>query len=141
MVGGQVLDVLGEDCDLNAEELDGLHRLKTGALLTASLTIGGRAAGASKERLMARESYGRAIGLAFQVADDILDTTSSAEELGKTPSDVGLGKSTYVALYGLKEAERRARALSEEARESLRSASIHSPALDALAVYVVERRK
>jgi geranylgeranyl diphosphate synthase, type II len=141
MVGGQVLDVLGEDRVLTAEELDRLHRRKTGALLTASLTIGARAAGASGDQLGAFSTYGRSIGLAFQVADDILDATSSAEDLGKNPSDVGLGKSTYVALYGLEEAERRAVALSEEAREALKGASIHSPALDALAGYVVERKK
>lgn len=140
MVGGQVLDLLGEDQELDPEELDELHRRKTGALLTAALTIGGRAAGASGEQVAALRSYGRALGLAFQVADDILDATSSAEDLGKHPSDVELGKSTYVVSYGLEEARQRARALSQEARDALGGASIHSPALDALAAYVVQRR-
>lgn len=141
MVGGQLLDLLGEGSCPTPEELDGLHRRKTGALLTASLTVGARAAGASREILRALETYGRAIGLAFQVADDILDTTSSREALGKNPSDVELNKGTYVVVYGLEEARRRARELSDQAREALRGASVHSPALDALATYVVHRRK
>jgi len=140
MVGGQLLDLLGEDEELNPDELDELHRRKTGALLTAALTIGARAAGASAHEVEALQRYGRALGLAFQVADDILDATSSSEDLGKHPSDVDLGKSTYVVLYGLEDAQTRARALSSEARDALRDASVHSPALDALAAYVVQRR-
>lgn len=139
MVGGQLLDLLGEQSTLTAEELDALHRLKTGALLMASLVMGGLAAAASRGQLQALRAYGRAIGLAFQVTDDLLDSTSSAEELGKNPSDLVLGKSTYVSLYGAEEAERRATALSEEARGALLGASIESAALFSLAVYVVER--
>lgn len=141
MVGGQALDLLGEGRALDVEELNGLHRRKTGALLTASLTLGGRAAGGSSERLEALAEYGRSVGLAFQIADDILDATSSAEVLGKNPSDADLAKSTYVALYGAAEAKRRALELTDRARGALRGAGLNSEALDALAEYVVARSR
>ena len=141
MVGGQALDLLGEGRRLDADELDRLHRMKTGALLTASLVIGGIAAGASDTTLAGLESFGRGIGLAFQVTDDILDATEVAEDLGKHPSDDVLDKSTYVSLYGLEEAMKRARVHAQEATEALRGAGLDAPALIALASYVVERRK
>lgn len=141
MVGGQVLDLFGEDQTLDAEELDGLHRRKTGALLTCSLVVGGLAAGAKERTLGALERYARAIGLAFQVADDLLDATASAGDLGKNPSDAALGKSTYVSLYGLEEAGRRAGELVAEARRALEEAGVHAPALEALASYIVSRKR
>jgi farnesyl diphosphate synthase/geranylgeranyl diphosphate synthase type II len=141
MVGGQLLDLLGEERKLSAEELDELHRLKTGALLRASLTMGGLAAGAPSRALSGLDRYGRAIGLAFQIADDILDATSSAEDLGKIPSDGELGKSTYVSLFGLEEAGTRAGALVSEALSALREGGLPSPELEALARYVVERKR
>ena len=141
MVGGQALDLLGEGQRLDRNQLDRLHRMKTGALLTASLRIGGLAAGASDTAIAGLESFGRGIGLAFQVTDDILDATAVAADLGKHPSDGVLDKSTYVSLYGLEEATRRARVLAEEATEALRGAGIDAPALIALASYVVERKR
>ena len=141
MVGGQALDLLGEGRRLDSNELDHLHRMKTGALLTASLAIGGIAAGASDTALAGLESFGRGIGLAFQVTDDILDATELAADLGKHPSDDLLDKSTYVSLYGLEEAMKRARIHAKEATEALRGAGVDAPALLALASYVVERRK
>ncbi|HSM05474.1 MAG TPA: polyprenyl synthetase family protein [Longimicrobiales bacterium] len=141
MVGGQALDLLGEDRALRTPELDQLHRHKTGALLSAALTMGAVAAGAAGAVREGLTRYGDAIGLAFQVADDILDATATAEELGKEPSDVDLGKSTYVALFGLDEARRRGEALVREARASLRTRGIESAPLDALAEYVMRRRK
>jgi geranylgeranyl pyrophosphate synthase len=139
MVGGQVLDLLGEDEVLTAEELDGLHSRKTGALLTAPLVMGARAAGAGPDVLEAMTLYGRSIGLAFQVADDILDATSSAEELGKNPSDEDLNKSTYVSLHGLAAARDQAGALVEEGLEALRRGGVDSEPLRALAHFIVER--
>jgi geranylgeranyl pyrophosphate synthase len=139
MVGGQVLDLLGEGRNLSAEELNNLHAKKTGALLCAALTMGGLAAGTSPERLDALGRYGAAIGLAFQVADDLLDATSTAEALGKNPSDIDLGKSTYVSLFGLEEAGRKAEELVNEAQEALESEGLSAPELMALARYVVER--
>jgi len=141
MVGGQWIDLLGEGQAFGPEELDGLHRRKTGALLAASLVVGATAAGASPRVRDALERYGRAIGLAFQIADDILDATASAEALGKNPSDEELDKSTYVSLYGLDEARVRARGQIDEALTALTEAEIESPALEALARYVVERGK
>jgi geranylgeranyl pyrophosphate synthase len=140
MVGGQWVDLEGEGQALAAEELDGLHRRKTGALLSASLLMGSSAARAPEATHEALRTYGQAVGLAFQIADDILDATQSAETLGKNPSDEALEKSTYVALYGLDEARRRAGDQVEQAVAALRDNRLESPVLEAIAGYVVERR-
>lgn len=140
MVGGQWLDLEGEGMTLGLADLDALHRRKTGALLAASLLVGATAAGAGEGTLSALERYGRAIGLAFQIADDILDATGSATTLGKNPSDLALGKSTYVGLFGLEGARERAAAQVDEALASLGDSGLEAPALAALARYVVERR-
>ena len=141
MVGGQALDLLGEGRRLDSNALNRLHSMKTGALLTASLVIGGIAAGASDTTLAGLESFGRGIGLAFQVTDDILDATELAADLGKHPSDGLLDKSTYVSLFGLEEAIAKAREYAKEATAALRGAGVDAPALIALASYVVKRRK
>jgi geranylgeranyl pyrophosphate synthase len=141
MVGGQVLDLRAEGSVLDGAELDRLHRLKTGALLTASLRIGALAAGAARAVMEALDSYGRAVGLAFQIADDVLDATATAADLGKNPSDVDRDKTTYVGVYGLGEAADRAREEVERARAALHQADVGDPALHALARYVVERRR
>jgi len=140
MVGGQWVDLEGEGQSLGADELDGLHRRKTGALLEASLLVGARAAGASPAELSGLATYGRAVGLAFQIADDILDATQDAATLGKNPPDAALEKSTYVALYGLDEARRRARDQVDAAVAALSGAGLDAPALVTLARYVVERQ-
>jgi geranylgeranyl pyrophosphate synthase len=139
MVGGQALDLEGEGRALGQEELDTLHRAKTGALLTASLRMGALAAKAPAAAVAALEAYGRAIGLAFQVTDDILDATADAAVLGKRPSDADLAKSTYVALLGVTGARAEALRLQDQALEALAGAGLASPALEALARYVVER--
>jgi geranylgeranyl pyrophosphate synthase len=141
MVGGQALDLRAAGARLAATDLDQLHALKTGALLTASLTIGALAAGAPPAILAALDAYGRAIGLAFQITDDVLDATASAEELGKHPSDEALDKTTYVAVHGLEAAAARAAAEVVRARAALDDVGIDDPALHALAEYVVERRR
>jgi geranylgeranyl pyrophosphate synthase len=141
MVGGQWMDLEGEGKALGAEVLDDLHRRKTGALLAASLEMGALAASAPKPVVEALREYGGALGLAFQIADDVLDATQSAEALGKHPSDVARGKATYVALYGLEEARRRGCAESERAVAALSRQGITAPVLEALARYVVERAK
>jgi len=140
MVGGQLLDLLGEENDLSAPELDDLHRRKTGALLRAALRMGGIAAHAGDEALAALDAYGEAIGLAFQIADDLLDATSTAQALGKNPSDAELGKSTYVTLFGLDEASRRAHDLVDKAVAALQAGGLEAPELEALALYIVERK-
>jgi geranylgeranyl pyrophosphate synthase len=141
MVGGQWEDLLAEGCALTSAELDALHRRKTGALLAASLVMGALAAGASERVVAALRRYGEAIGLAFQIADDILDATQEAATLGKNPSDAALGKSTYVALHGLEAAEARAKAEVARAVEALAGAGLSAPRLIALAEYVVARER
>jgi farnesyl diphosphate synthase/geranylgeranyl diphosphate synthase type II len=140
MVGGQFLDLMGEGQALDAESLTELHRRKTGALITAPLEMGGLAAGASDRRMATLRRYGSAVGLAFQIADDILDATSDADALGKNPSDAELEKSTYVGLFGLEEAGRRANALVADAVGALRQDAIDSPPLEAIARFIVNRR-
>ncbi len=140
MVGGQGLDLLGEGRALPVEALSGLPRHKTGALPAAPLQMGAVAAAAPEAVEVALLEYGRAIGLAFQIADDVLDATATAEELGKNPSDAELDKSTYVSLFGLEEARRRGRAEVDRALAALDSAGVRAPALFALAHYIVDRR-
>ncbi len=140
MIGGQLLDLEGEGAPLTLAELERVHRMKTGALIAASVRIGALAGGASAPTLDALQRYGAAIGLAFQIADDVLDITATTDQLGKTAGrDVALRKSTYPALLGLEGARDRASALSGDACDALRQAHIASPALEALARFVVAR--
>ena len=141
MIGGQLLDLEGEGAPLSLRGLERVHRMKTGALISASVRIGGLAALANDETLRAFERYGSAVGLAFQIADDVLDVTSTTDELGKTAGrDAALKKSTYPALLGLAGARARADRLCDEACLALREAGIASPQLEALARFVVDRR-
>jgi geranylgeranyl diphosphate synthase, type II len=139
MVGGQALDLLGEGRALAREELDRLHRAKTGALLTASLEMGAVSAGTSEPVRTAFREYGAAVGLAFQITDDILDATADARALGKNPSDEALGKSTYVGLLGVEGARDEALTQARRADDALARAGIRSPALEALSRFVVNR--
>ena len=141
MVGGQWLDLLGEGRALGGEELNAIHRRKTGALLAASLVMGAIAAGVDQETQRGMREYGSSVGLAFQIADDILDATQSAETLGKNPSDNDLEKSTYVALYGLEDARERAHAQVRAALAALERSGLSAAPLEALARYVVDRDK
>ena len=141
MIGGQLLDLDGEGLALSLEELERIHRLKTGALVTASVRLGGLAARADDATLDALGRYGAAVGLAFQIADDVLDVTATTGELGKTAGrDVALRKSTYAALLGVQGATARARALVDEACGALRAAGLLTPALEGLATFTVTRR-
>jgi geranylgeranyl diphosphate synthase type II len=107
MVGGQLLDLRAESRQVDGEELEKIHKAKTGTLLTASLRIGALAGRASEDLLSALTAYGRALGLAFQIADDLLDVEGSSGTLGKTAGrDRELEKASYPALYGV---ERRRR--------------------------------
>jgi geranylgeranyl diphosphate synthase type II len=102
MIGGQVLDIDGEQQKLSLAQLQNLHRMKTGALLTCACRMGAIAAGESERRLGAITEYGRHLGLAFQIVDDLLDVTSTPEQLGKaTNKDAGIGKNTYPGLLGI----------------------------------------
>lgn len=141
MVGGQLLDLLGEGRALTLAELERVHMGKTGALIVGSCRVGAIAARAKASLVDALGRYGAAIGLAFQIADDVLDVTGTTAELGKTAGrDVDLAKSTYPALLGVEGALARAHALVEEARAALSAAGLLTPELDALARFSVARR-
>ncbi len=139
MVGGQATDLLAEGRKLAKGELDNLHEMKTGALLRASVCIGAIAARARASVVAALDAYGRAVGLAFQIADDILDATADPARLGKEPSDEALEKSTYVRSLGVEAARAEARRVAGEGLGALRGAGIDSVELDALARYAVRR--
>ena len=143
MIGGQMLDLDAEGGSeiLGLAALERIHRGKTGALIEASVRIGARAARANEARIAALSLYGADIGLAFQIADDVLDVTATSVELGKTAGrDLALQKSTYPALLGVEGARRRAEALVAQGCATLRGAGIESVELEALARYVVARR-
>ena len=140
MIGGQLLDLEGEGRPLALADLERIHRAKTGALITAAATVGGRAASASRERLEALARYGEAVGLAFQIADDVLDVTATTDQLGKTAGrDLALRKSTYPALLGVEGAKGRAAALIEDGCRALREVGLCTPALEWIARFSVER--
>jgi geranylgeranyl pyrophosphate synthase len=140
MVGGQWLDLEAEGRTLQLPELIAVHRGKTGALIRAACTIGGIAGQAGQAELDALTAYGEEIGLAFQIADDVLDATGTSEELGKPAGrDVELAKSTYVMLLGIEGARTEAQRLARNAVTHLDRAGIPSGALGALAGYIVTR--
>jgi geranylgeranyl pyrophosphate synthase len=142
MAGGQWMDLEAEAARgrLAAEDLERIHRLKTGALLTASLRIGALAARAGPDALGALTRFGEEMGLAFQIVDDLLDVTRTAEELGKTAGkDAAAGKATYPSLFGVERARELAGERIHAAVEALRPAGIESRDLTALATYVLER--
>ncbi|MFH1017094.1 MAG: farnesyl diphosphate synthase [Pseudomonadota bacterium] len=141
MVAGQHLDLEGEGKTLDEAGLKKVHMHKTGKLLVASVLVGGIAGGASKADMERLERYGTAIGLAFQIADDLLDLTATAEELGKpVRNDAERRKSTYPTLLGIDEAKRRAQKLLSEALAALEPFGSKGEALAALARFIVERR-
>ena len=141
MIGGQLLDLQGEGRALTLHELERVHRAKTGALISAAVRIGALGAGADRESAAALDRYGEAIGLAFQIADDVLDVTATTDVLGKTAGrDLVLQKSTYPALLGIQGASARAAALVEEGCSALADAGLLTATLEHLARYVVSRR-
>jgi geranylgeranyl pyrophosphate synthase len=140
MIGGQLLDLEGEGRPLALADLERIHSAKTGALIRAAATIGGRAASATGSRLDALDRYGAAIGLAFQIADDVLDVTATTDQLGKTAGrDLALRKSTYPALLGVAGAKRRADALVEDGCRALDEVGLLTPWLERIARFSVER--
>lgn len=141
MVGGQVADLEAEAAtEPSLEQLEHIHRRKTGCLLTAALTLGGRIARADVESLEALSRYGQCVGLAFQITDDLLDIAGDAETLGKSiGKDEAQGKLTYPALLGVEESRERARNLIDEACRCISRFGDRGQRLDALAHFVLER--
>jgi geranylgeranyl diphosphate synthase type II len=142
MVGGQIADLEAEQVAADAERLDWIHRHKTAALLSASAEVGAIHAGAGPRQCEALAGFGEALGMAFQIAGDMLDCTATAEELGKTPGkDREAGKSTYPALFGLEASRRRAEAYVERSLDSLRPLNLLSEPLEALARFAITRAR
>ncbi|MBI5091930.1 MAG: polyprenyl synthetase family protein [Candidatus Hydrogenedentes bacterium] len=140
MVGGQVIDLQSEDKRLSLEQLRHLHACKTGALIRVSVRAGAILGGATESQLDALTHYGQHIGLAFQIADDILDITSTEEVLGKPiGSDIASQKSTYPALVGMDESRRLANEAVSSALDALKSFGAEADTFRALARYIVER--
>jgi len=140
MVGGQVVDMEAEGGDIDFPTLQYIHTHKTGALILASLQCGALLGGCSQEQFEALSRYGETAGLAFQVADDILDVIGDQEVLGKDiGSDQARGKATYPALMGLEEAKRRAQELKDMAIESLNPFDHRAEPLREIARYIVDR--
>ncbi|MCP4465407.1 MAG: polyprenyl synthetase family protein [Halieaceae bacterium] len=140
MVGGQFIDIQSTDCTISITQLQNMHSLKTGALIKASLRVGGIAAAANDAQLQALDTFGDCIGLAFQVVDDILDVEGDTATLGKTSGkDTEANKPTYVKLLGLAGAKAEAQRLLESALDALESFGDSADALRDIARYIVQR--
>jgi len=141
MAGGQAIDLAGVGQVLDQAQLEDMHRRKTGALLLASVTMGATAASASAHMQEALARYGRALGLAFQVVDDILDVTADSATLGKTAGkDAAADKPTFVSLLGLEGAQSYADDLLAQAHAALNDAGLDGAGtLHAIADWVVRR--
>ncbi|MFT4520907.1 MAG: geranylgeranyl pyrophosphate synthase [Halioglobus sp.] len=140
MVGGQFIDIQATDRDLNLQDLQAMHSLKTGALIRAALSLGGIAANATTQQLADLDQYGRHIGLAFQVVDDILDVEGDTKTLGKTQGkDTDANKPTYVKLLGVEGARAEAHRLLEAALIALNDFGEAANHLRDLARYIVAR--
>ncbi|HWP37745.1 MAG TPA: polyprenyl synthetase family protein [Gemmatimonadales bacterium] len=141
MVGGQVLDLAAEGRELTQDDLILIHRRKTGALIAASVVMGAIAAGADPARVTAMRGYGEEIGLAFQIADDLLDQNATSVELGKTAGkDARRRKPTFATLMDRAAAEAEAARCVERGVAHLRGARIDSTLLHDLAQFIVNRR-
>jgi geranylgeranyl diphosphate synthase, type II len=142
MIGGQVKDLEAERQKPDAETLEYIHRSKTGALITASLVSGGIYAGGAPQQIDRLRDFGRAVGLAFQIVDDVLDVTQSSEQLGKTAGkDTAAEKATYPSLFGIDESLRQADVLISAGCGALDPLGERADTLKELAHFLVERKK
>jgi geranylgeranyl diphosphate synthase type II len=140
MVGGQALDMESEGEKIKFERLQTIHRSKTGALITASVLAGGIGGGASGDELAALRDFGDAVGLAFQITDDLLDVTATTDELGKTAgSDADRCKATYPAYFGVEATRKMADKAVEKSLASLEYFDGRAEPLRAIARYIFER--
>ena len=144
MTGGQMLDIAGDTGKINGEMLEKLHTLKTACLISSACMLGCIAADAAEKKIKAAEEYGRCVGLAFQIRDDILDINGDPEKMGKTlGKDKKESKATYPALFGMESSYKICKALTERAAETLGvigdNAAEPIAALKRLALYLSER--
>ena len=140
MIGGQVADLESEGKPVTPDQLEYIHRSKTGALLTASIRCGALASGAGPKELQGLTDFGRKVGLAFQIVDDILDVTSTSEVLGKTAGkDEKVKKATYPALYGIDASRKKVQKLVAEATGDIRELGAAAEALRGIALFVQDR--
>lgn len=140
LVGGQVLDLEGENQEISSRTLQFIHQSKTAALLTSSLKLGAMASGATNKKVESLEEFGQCTGLAFQVIDDILDVTQSSETLGKSAGkDEAVNKATYPAIHGLKKSKKLAEKLTSKAINALKPFKSKGRRLEELAHYLLDR--
>ena len=140
MVAGQALDMEAEARQVNARELEEIHRHKTGALIVAAARCGAIIGKAANHELDAITSYGSHLGLLFQITDDLLDVTASAEDLGKTPGkDAESRKATYPALYGIEETRAAATAAHRAACDALNTIDRPTTSLKDIADFILNR--
>lgn len=142
MVAGQSIDISAVNQQLNMEELTTMHALKTGALIRASVLLGAYSTGcAQAAQINALSDYADAIGLAFQIQDDILDVTSDTQTLGKQQgADAALQKPTFISLMGLEAAKEKANELHQQALTSIKSFGSRAVRLEELASYIIDRQ-
>jgi geranylgeranyl diphosphate synthase, type II len=141
MIGGQVMDLEAENARAGAKMVEAIHRAKTGALITASLVTGGIYSGGTTAEIQRLRDFGRAVGLAFQIVDDVLDLTQSSAQLGKTAGkDTTSEKATYPAVFGIEESIRQADTLIAEGCGALDEFGERSRTLKDLAHFLVERK-
>jgi geranylgeranyl diphosphate synthase type II len=141
MVGGQTADIIFEDRKIKGKELLYIHTHKTGALIKASVRIGAIMAEVSPGMLRLLTKYGKNIGLAFQIIDDVLDVVGTREELGKsTGTDTTRGKNTYPSVFGLEESKRKAESLIEDSLKTLERFDKKADPLREIAKYILKRR-
>ena len=142
MAGGQAIDLDSVGAKLDLAGLQNMHQMKTGALLTCAVQMGGIVANLSPAEMRALTSFASALGLAFQIVDDVLDATADSQTLGKTAGkDAANDKPTYVTLMGLDYAQRQAQEMHQQALASIDSFGLRADALRGLAAFVVNRRK
>lgn len=142
MIGGEMIDIESEGKPVDLATVDYIHYHKTAALLEASLEVGARLANATEDEIKVIRDYGRSIGLAFQIVDDILDIVSTTEELGKDAgSDIEKGKATYPALVGLEKSRERARELYDESIKALDGLKYDTTILRSIAAFIITRVK
>jgi geranylgeranyl diphosphate synthase type II len=140
MVGGQALDIASENSDFPFETLQTIHKNKTGVLITSAVHAGAIGAGASAEQTEKLVAFGNNIGLAFQIVDDLLNVTSTTEQLGKAAgSDADKGKATYPAFFGVEKTRIKAKEAIERAIDALSGFNRNADPLRAIAEYVYTR--